>query len=116
MLDFTCYETHHRIPMIPQVRFSTSNALPNDGRAPSEMYFAEKYILDMHVSVSFYANNANFQHAREAAEKRATECVFKSVAQKLMVSKTRKDKNGVSLKMTHKEFLEYIKGQEQTAQ
>jgi len=33
-----------------------------------------------------------------------------------MVSKTRKDKNGVSLKMTHKEFLEYIKEQEQTAQ
>lgn len=85
MLDFTCYETHHRVPLVPRVQFSHSNAMPNDGGAPSEMYFAEKYILDMHVSASFYANKANFAHAKAAAEKHATQYLFKNVESALLV-------------------------------
>lgn len=83
MLDFTCYETHHRIPLVPLVEFLISKAPSNDYSRPSEMYFAEKYILNLTVSASFYANNANFKQAKQAAEKRATEYLFKDVARKL---------------------------------
>lgn len=78
MIDFTCYNTQQQIPIWP-VRNSFAINANDDGNAPKEMYFAKKYILDLHVSCSFYANNANYEEARRQAEKMATEVLFSDV-------------------------------------
>lgn len=78
MLDFTCYDTHHRIPLVPVVNFRVHEAADKAG-APRDMYFAKKYVLDLHLSVSFFANQANYEHARRNAETKATEHLFKDV-------------------------------------
>lgn len=77
-MDFTCHNTQHTIPIWP-VRSSSVIKSNDDGNAPKEMYFARKYILDLHVSCSFYANNANYEDARRQAEQMATEHLFSDV-------------------------------------